>query len=97
MAEGRPVETSWERKIAGLVALVEEKHAAHQRLGLPRVDVTLGALRRLDRLFLEHAEPGDEWCRKCRDEAPCAEVRAAETLFWVIEKTETEGLEKGAG
>lgn len=93
MGEGRPVETPWETvdKVRGVV---EERHAAHARLGLPRVDITLAALDRLDQLFSEHAGPSDGWCRRCREDTPCAEVRAGEILLGVIARTETEGLEK---
>lgn len=85
-----------EGRVTRVRALVEERHAAHRRLGLPRVDLTLNALDRLGRVFKEHPE-GAGWCRRCREDTPCAEVRAAETLLWVVEKTETEGLENGAG
>lgn len=84
-------------RVAAIRAVVEERDAAHSRLGLPKAYTTLGALDALVVLFNRHWDTASGWCKKCREDAPCAEVRAGLELLGVIEKTETEGLENGAG
>lgn len=93
------MESARQERVDAIRSVVLDRHAAHARLGLPRVDVVLDALDRLEKLFDEHrGKPVREfeWCPRCREDSPCAEVLAGEELLGVIETTETKGLEKGA-
>lgn len=87
-------------RINEIRGVIEERHEAHQRLGLPQVGVVRDTLLMLERTFNQHPvliTERDPWCRHCLMDWPCDEVRAGVILLEVIEDTETKGLQHGAG
>lgn len=85
-------------RIDAIRELVEERHTAHQRLGLPQVETVRNMLLGLERTFAGHPvliTERDPWCRHCLMDWPCEEVRVGVTLLEVIEDTETKGINGG--